>query len=247
MALATSTVTVLLTVAAALGLMAFERLRPNRDYDSDRGWVWRVGWLGAVGIGLTLLLGPWLDAIFAALGIVRTPSALSALPDALQGVVGYLAVTFFVYWWHRARHHSDTLWRWFHQVHHSTHRLQAATAFYAHPTDFVGNAIIVSAVAYGLLGYGIEAAAWTAFWVALFDVWEHTNVKTPRWLGFVIVRPEMHRVHHEKDRHRNNYGLPVWDLLFGTFENSHRSVECGFAAPQERRLRAMLLFKDAGK
>ncbi len=238
----------LLTAVGVLCLMALERLRPNRAYQADRGWVVRLSVLASVGIVATLLVGAWLDSVIPALNAARPPhalrAALTSLPAYLQGLLAYLVVTFFVYWWHRARHHSDTLWRWFHQVHHSTHRLQAVTAFYAHPTDFLGNLVIVTGVSYGLLGLGVDAAAWTAFWVGLFDVWEHTNVTTPRWLGFLIVRPEMHRVHHEKDRHQSNYGLPVWDLLFGTFENSRRSVECGFSPAQERQLMAMVRFKS---
>ena len=29
---------------------------------------------------------------------------------------------------------------------------------------------------------------------------------TPRWVGLIFQRPEMHRIHHEHGRHRNNYG-----------------------------------------
>jgi sterol desaturase/sphingolipid hydroxylase (fatty acid hydroxylase superfamily) len=57
----------------------------------------------------------------------------------------------------------------------------------------------------------------------------------------------MHRVHHEKDRHRSNYGIPVWDMLFGTYENSTRSVDCGFSPNQERQVLPMLLFKDVDR
>ena len=242
----TSTLTLVLTVAVALGLMVLERLRPNQPHTTDAAWMLRVAALGSVGIGLTLLIGTVIDRLVGAPGLLQRDSALNALPAWLQGFAGYVGVTFFVYWWHRWRHHSDVLWRLFHQVHHSTYRLEAATAFYAHPNDFIGNALIVSGVSYGLLGHGLDAAAWTAFWVGVFDLWEHTNLRTPRWLGYVVVRPEMHRVHHEKGCHRSNYGIPVWDMLFGTYENSLRSVECGFPPSQERRLRSMLRFEDVG-
>jgi sterol desaturase/sphingolipid hydroxylase (fatty acid hydroxylase superfamily) len=245
--LQTSTLTLALTVTVALGLMVAERLRPNRRYANDVAWLLRVAALGSVGIGLTLGVGAVIDQLVGAPGLLQRGSALTALPAWLQGFVGYVCVTFFVYWWHRWRHHSDLLWRMFHQVHHSTHRLEAATAFYAHPNDFAGNALIVSGVSYGLLGYGLDAAAWTAFWVGVFDLWEHANLRTPRWLGYLVVRPEMHRVHHEKDRHRSNYGIPVWDMLFGTYENSTRSVECGFSPTQERQVLPMLLFKDVDR
>jgi sterol desaturase/sphingolipid hydroxylase (fatty acid hydroxylase superfamily) len=54
----------------------------------------------------------------------------------------------------------------------------------------------------------------------------------------------MHRIHHEKDRHTNNYGIPLWDIIFRTYENSTRFVECGFDIDKERKLLDMLLFKN---
>ncbi len=227
--------------------MAWERLRPNRRYPLDWTWALRVGGLGSVGIVLTLVVGALIESFVVAPGHLQRDSALTGLPGVLQGFIGYVCVTFFVYWWHRLRHHSDLMWRMFHQLHHSTHRLEAVTAFYAHPTDFVVNALIVSGVSYGVLGVGLDAAAWTAFWVGVFDIWEHTNIKTPRWLGYIVVRPEMHRVHHEKDRHRSNYGIPLWDMLFGTFENSKRSVDCGFSPAQEGQIGPMLRFRKVDR
>ena len=89
----------------------------------------------------------------------------------------------------------------------------------------------------------MNSATWAALWVGLFEFWEHTNVPTPHWLGYIIVRPEMHRIHHERNRHENNYGLPIWDILFGTYENSSRTVECGFDVAAEKKLPAMLACK----
>ncbi len=68
-------------------------------------------------------------------------------------------------------------------------------------------------------------------------------MRTPHWLGYLIVRSEMHRIHHERDRHSNNYGLPVWDLIFGTYENSDREVECGFVPEKENQISDMLACK----
>lgn len=241
---AASTLTLLLTAALVLGLMVWERARPNMDYPSDWRWICRAAGFGVAGILLTLVLGGWLESHLPGFSLLREGNPLTDLPEYFQGFFGYLCVTFFVYWWHRFRHQNDRLWTLFHQIHHSTYRLEVATAFYAHPTDFLANTLIVSGVSYLLLGYGPDAAAWTAFWVGVFELWEHTNVKTPRWLGYFIVRPEMHRIHHEKDRHRNNYGLPIWDMLFGTYENTMRAVTCGFTPEKERRVGPMLLFKN---
>ena len=65
---------------------------------------------------------------------------------------------------------------------------------------------------------------------ALGEFFYHTNVRTPRWIGYVFQRPEMHRIHHQHARHENNYGdFAWWDMLFGTWENPRDFVHtCGF-------------------
>ena len=45
-----------------------------------------------------------------------------------------------------------------------------------------------------------------------YAVFQHANVRTPRWLGYVIQRPESHCVHHERGLHAYNYAdLPVFE------------------------------------
>lgn len=240
-------VIVVSTVAAAL-FSLIELGWPNENYGWNGRWLLRTGVLTVLGVLLTLETGNGFESAIETHRIVTSFSlALSALPHWANGFIGYLAVTFFIYWWHRARHASGVLWRVFHQVHHSPQRIQAIMAFYAHPADFVCNTLIINLVAYLLLGLDAGAAAWTAVWVGIFEVWEHTNISTPRWLGYVISRPEMHRIHHERDKHAHNYGLPVWDMIFGTYENSLRRVECGFDAALENRLVPMLLAQDVHK
>ncbi len=244
----TSLLTFLLNAGFAITLMVMERLWPNHPYQRDVSWTLRAALLASVGIVLTLMLGSVVEGNIEFIRLhtdilFRSNFLTHNFNVCIQGLIGYYCVTFFVYWWHRLRHYSDHYWRIFHQVHHSTYRLETLTAFYAHPTDFFSNALIVNIVAYVLLGYNLEAALWTSFWVGIFELWEHTNIKTPRWLGYFVVRPEMHRVHHERDRHSNNYGIPIWDMIFRTYENSLRSVDCGFDIKNEKKLLSMLLFK----
>jgi sterol desaturase/sphingolipid hydroxylase (fatty acid hydroxylase superfamily) len=81
---------------------------------------------------------------------------------------------------------------------------------------------------------------------ALGEFFYHTSVRTPRWIGWFFQRPEMHRVHHQYGRHRNNYGDIVWwDWLFGTYENPARFDDrCGFDPEKEERLPEMLAWRD---
>ncbi len=238
---------VLVALVAAL-FSLIERGWPNEDYGWNGRWLLQTGGLALLGVLLTLATGNGFESAIEKHRIVAPFSHyLNALPHWAAGFIGYLAVTFFIYWWHRARHASNLLWRVFHQIHHSPQRIQAITAFYAHPADFICNTLIINLVAYILLGLDIDGAAWTAVWVGIFEVWEHANISTPRWLGYLIVRPEMHRIHHERDKHTNNYGLPIWDMIFGTYENSLRRVDCGFDAALENRLVPMLMTKDVHK
>ncbi len=62
---------------------------------------------------------------------------------------------------------------------------------------------------------------------ALFN---HGNARIPvavdRWLRWIVVTPDMHRVHHsvEDDETNSNFGfnLPWWDRLFGTYRDQPR-------------------------
>ena len=55
-----------------------------------------------------------------------------------------------------------------------------------------------------------------------------------------------HRVHHMHQHHTQNYAdLPVWDILFGTYNNPKSSPKkCGFDPEKEERFGAMLAFQD---
>src|SRR2546426_307734 len=99
------------------------------------------------------------------------------------------------------------------------------------------------------LGIVLLAGAIYTACTALGEFFYHANVRTPQWIGYFFQRPEMHRIHHQHNRHRNNYGDIVWwDMLFGTYENPMEFVHtCGFDDPNEQRLLEMLMYKDVHK
>jgi sterol desaturase/sphingolipid hydroxylase (fatty acid hydroxylase superfamily) len=77
-------------------------------------------------------------------------------------------------------------------------------------------------------------------------IFQHCNVKTPRWLGYIIQRPEGHTIHHGRGLHYYNFSdLPVFDLLFGTFRNPQgHEMETGFYPGASARVGEMLRFRD---
>jgi len=171
------------------------------------------------------------------------------VPDWLGGMIAYFIATFIFYWWHRWRHESDFLWRHFHQIHHSARRIEVITSFYKHPLEMTVNSIIGSLLVYSLLGLNPEAGAVYTLCTALGEFFYHTNIKTPKWVGYIFQRPEMHRIHHEYEKHKSNYGDIVWwDMLFGTYSNPKEfTTSCGFDLDKELKLFDMIRFKDVHK
>ena len=72
------------------------------------------------------------------------------------------------------------------------------------------------------------------------------NIRTPRWIGFFFQRPEMHRIHHQRGKHYKNFSdLPIWDMLFGTFDNPKTyKGKCGFRLERESKLQEMLFHRN---
>ncbi len=180
-----------------------------------------------------------------ALGEYRLIDA-TGLPFPAQILGGFLALELGSYAWHRAMHETRFLWRWFHQMHHSAERIDVWGAFYFSPLDMIGWAFLGSFVL--VLGFGVsgEAAVAIGLISSFLSMFQHANISTPHWLGYLIVRPESHTLHHERGVHAFNYSdLPLWDMLFGTFRNPRRwKGEAGFYEGASNRIGAMLIGKE---
>lgn len=228
-----------------VGIFTHEVIAPASRNHCDRRWLIMATLLGAATVGVTLTLGYVLADAISANAVFTTSGVLA---DGLVGVLSFLLTSFTFYWWHRATHYSDLLWRVFHQLHHSAKRVEALTAFFAHPLDTAAAVLISAISSYGILGASPLAAAVALLITGTFDLFLHSDLRTPPWLGYVVQRPEMHTVHHQRGHHAQNYGLPVWDLLFGTWCNpTERRQDLGFDTDKSTRLTDMLLWRDVHK
>ena len=74
----------------------------------------------------------------------------------------------------------------------------------------------------------------------------HNNLKTPRWIGLFLQRPEHHSIHHQYQIHHFNYGdITWWDRIFGTFKDANElAPRCDFKNGREQDLGRMLAFAD---
>lgn len=236
----------LLVPATFFFMLAVERLAPARPFPPRPGWTWLgVGFLLLVGVASTvvpLLFDPewlarhrWFNG--AALGV------------PLGTIVGYVVLSGVAYAWHRTLHRVPFMWRLTHQMHHSPQRVDIPGSVLFHPVEIVAQVLIQLFVTLVVLGLDPLAAALVGFVAAFYGMFQHWNVHTPRWLGVFIQRPEAHCEHHRLGVHAYNYGdLPIWDIVFGTFLNpAHFDGRCGFEAPLDRKLGAMLTFHDVNR
>jgi sterol desaturase/sphingolipid hydroxylase (fatty acid hydroxylase superfamily) len=223
--------------------MVLERMVPGWRLPRVRTWPSRVIAINVAQLGVVLLAGATWEKWLSSWSVFHLSRDLSPLAG---GLIGYFIATFVFYWWHRWRHEIDTLWRLFHQIHHSPQRIELITSFYKHPGEMVMNSLIGSLLVYTLLGLSLEGGAIYTACCALGEFFYHTNVRTPRWIGYIFQRPEMHRIHHQYGRHRNNYGDIVWwDMLFGTYDNPALfTATCGFDPEREEMLGRMLAYAD---
>ena len=231
----------LIVLGVAVAMIVAEMLVPGRKWPKVATWWLRALFLNGVQLGVAYLSALAWDPFMAE----RRLWSADALGVTGGAVVGYLAITFIYYWWHRARHHFNFLWRWFHQVHHSPQRIEIITSFYKHPIEILSNGVLSSSIAYLLVGLSPEVALYAVLLTGLAELFYHWNVSTPWWLGFIIQRPESHCVHHHAGLHAYNYGdLPIYDILFGTFRNPKKWEEqCGFG-DKEHQLARMLAAVD---
>jgi sterol desaturase/sphingolipid hydroxylase (fatty acid hydroxylase superfamily) len=231
-------------VAATVLFFLAERTLPGRELPEAPGWYVRAAFLNLMQVGIVLLAGVawnrWLQA-WSLFHIAGT------MPPFCEGLLGWFIGTFVFYWWHRARHKSNFLWRVFHQVHHSPARIELLTAFYKHPVEIAADSILSSLLMFSLLGASPEAGAWFNVFAVIGEYFYHSNLCTPRWIGYFLQRPEHHSTHHQLDVHDFNYGdITWWDRLFGTFQEAPKfAKQCGFPEDHEKHLGRMLMFRDS--
>lgn len=178
----------------------------------------------------------------------------SLLPGMRLGVaggfaVGFVAWSFVYYWYHRSEHRFDAMWRALHQLHHSPKRVDAAGFAVAHPFDMIVQTFLQISLLIGVLGLAPAAAALVGLYAAIAELVQHLNVRTPRWIEWIVQRPEAHQRHHEFGQHAGNYAdWPVWDKLLGTYRApADAPLPYGFGDTASRRIGAMLLCVDVNR
>jgi len=214
----------------------------GRRHDSTRFWRLRATAVTVANFFIAGYVATFWGTLFGDFHLFD----LSAIGATGGAVVGILVYELGHYWYHRMAHTYDWLWRLGHQMNHSAESLDAFGAYWLHPLDNALFTTLSSLVLFPLLGVTLEAGVIAALFLTFNALFQHGSFRTPRWLGYLIQRPESHSVHHGRGIHRYNYSdLPLWDMVFGTFRNPEGfQPKHGFYDGASERIPEMLAFRD---
>lgn len=235
-----------LIVLAMYGiLMLWEALAPARELPKIKNWKLR----GLTSFAVFFYLSTYFPLIWDTYLVDYQIFDLTSLGAGWGAFVAVMIYEFGLYVWHYAMHKNDTLWKIFHQMHHSAERMDSYGAFYFSPMDMIGFTLLGSLCLVVVAGFTPEAATLFILITTFLAIFQHANISTPRWIGYFVQRPEAHTVHHAKGIHAYNYSdISLFDILFGTFNNPKGyEHEAGFYEGASKRIWDMLMFKDISK
>ncbi|MDD9922397.1 MAG: sterol desaturase family protein [Boseongicola sp.] len=217
-------------LAAFLGVLAamaiWEVAAPRRRRDIPRVVRWTNNLaLVVIDTAILRLTFPILAVGLAVLAEERGWGLLNNLDISfwLAVLISMVLLDLAIYLQHVMFHSIPALWR-LHRMHHADLDFDATTGLRFHPIEILISMAIKLAVVAAL---GPPAIAVLLFEVILnaTALFNHANINLPisvdRWLRWIVVTPDMHRVHHSVDpkETNSNYGfnLPWWDRLLGTY------------------------------
>ncbi|WP_234110810.1 MULTISPECIES: sterol desaturase family protein [Chryseobacterium] len=232
----------IVVISIFLILMIAEELAPGRQLPPVK--FWRIK--GIIAFIAYFFLSTYLPLIWGETLDKYRIFDLTLLGDYWGALIALLIYELGVYIWHRSMHKNNILWRVFHQMHHSAERVDTYGAFFFSPMDMIGFTVLGSLTMVWIAGFTPQASIYALYGATFLAVIQHTNIKTPQWMGYIFQRPESHSLHHAKGIHAYNYSdLPLFDLIFGTFRNPKEfSKETGFYDGASSKITKMMLFKD---
>ena len=145
------------------------------------------------------------------------------LPYGVSVILSVILLDLAIYLQHVMFHAVPALWR-LHRMHHADLDFDVTTGVRFHPLEIL--------LSIGIKFMVIAALGTPALGVLIFEVllnatsmFNHSNIRIPerfdRVLRWLVVTPDMHRVHHSIKPHETNsnfgFNLPWWDRLLGTY------------------------------
>jgi sterol desaturase/sphingolipid hydroxylase (fatty acid hydroxylase superfamily) len=235
-------------VGVFAAMAVWEIIAPRRDLSVARPMRWAsnlglvvfnsvmlrlVAPLGAAGVAIVAERQGW--------GLFQTV----AVPGWLAIVASVVLLDLTIYMQHVTFHAVPLFWR-LHMVHHADLDVDVTTGGRFHTIEILLSLGIKAGV---ILLLGAPALAVLIFEVLLnaTSMFNHSNVRMPlavdRVLRWLVVTPDMHRVHHSwhPNETNSNFGFnhPWWDRIFGTYRDQpadgHTTMTTGLRGFRDER------------
>jgi sterol desaturase/sphingolipid hydroxylase (fatty acid hydroxylase superfamily) len=139
-------------------------------------------------------------------------------------ILSFIILDLLIYLQHVAFHHIPLLWR-MHKVHHIDEEIDVTTGLRFHPLEILFSYFIKSSL---ILLLGAPVIAVIIFEIVLntSSMFTHSNLNLPKkmdkYIRFIFVTPDMHRVHHSTIENETNsnfgFNFSIWDKIFRTYK-----------------------------
>jgi sterol desaturase/sphingolipid hydroxylase (fatty acid hydroxylase superfamily) len=207
-------------------MVLWETLTPRRPHAVGR----LLRWPNNLGLVVLDTLVVRLVSSFAGVGMAFLAQThgwglfyFVPLPTWLAMPASVILLDLTIYGQHVAFHAVPVLWR-LHRMHHADLEFDVTTGLRFHPAEILLS-MMIKLAAVAVLGAPPFAVLVFEVLLNATSMFNHGNVRLPhsldRVLRFVVVTPDMHRVHHSIDQRErdSNFGfnVPWWDRLFGTY------------------------------
>ena len=235
-----------LSVLGAMTLWEVAAPRRRRDIPRVIRWTNNLA-LVVVDTAIVRLTFPILAVGLAAIAEDRGWGLFNNIDAPIWAaiMISMLLLDLAIYLQHVMFHAVPGLWR-LHRMHHADLDFDATTGLRFHPVEILISMGIKLAV---VMALGPPAVAVLLFEIILnaTALFNHANIDLPRpvdhILRWIVVTPDMHRVHHSVDPRETNsnfgFNLPWWDRLLGTYvaqpAKGHMRMEIGIEQFRTRR------------
>jgi len=255
---------VFLSLLGALVVWEFALPRRRLSVAKDVRWIANLS-LAVINTFAARLLVPITAVAFARIVDIERCGLLSMLdlPPWLAIVLGVVILDLAIYFQHQLFHAVPALWR-LHKVHHTDLDFDVTTGVRFHPLEIVLSMAIKLAVIC-VFGPGVIAVLIFEVLLNATSMFSHSNIRLPekldRVLRWIVVTPDMHRVHHSVLPRETNanfgFNLPWWDRFFGTYrdqpQQGHVRMSIGLAEHRDAgaltlpRLLALPFARNVGR
>lgn len=231
-----------------LAMAGWELIAPRRPLTVGKVWRWTTNLaLTVLNTVAARLLIPITAAGLAQHALQRDWGALNRVdwPFGIELLLSVIALDLAIYGQHVLFHAAPWFWR-LHRVHHADLDIDASTGLRFHTLEILlsallklGLVLLIGPPVWGVIVFEVVLNATSVF--------NHSNVWLPDWcdrgLRWLIVTPDMHRVHHSTIPAETNsnfgFNLSCWDRLFRTYRDQpaagHAEVTIGLPWPRDER------------